>query len=276
MQFYRIAGMALCCLSGIVFAEERPLWEAGAGLSLINFPHYRGADQRNTFLLPFPYIIYRGDVVKLDGQKIRGLFFDNDRFQLDVSLSGSTPSDSADNDARKGMPDLDPTFELGPSLMYNVGRTADRRWELDLRFPFRAVFRTDLSYLKYTGWIFHPHVNLDLHDGWPGPGWNWGVSAGPLISDGRYHRYFYNVESKFATAQRPAYSTDGGYSGLRVTGSLSKRFPKFWVGAFLRYDGLAGAKFEDSPLVKRKNDVSFGLAVAWIFSESSTKVEAKE
>jgi hypothetical protein len=53
---------------------------------------------------------------------------------------------------------------------------------------------------------------------------------------------------------------------------LSKRFPKFWVGSFVRYDNLSGSTFEDSPLVRQKDYFAAGLAISWIISESSTRV----
>ncbi len=253
-------------------AEEKPLWEFGIGAALINFPDYRGADQRTTYLLPYPYVVYRGDILKVDGDRIRGLFFESERLQLDVSASGSVPADSGDNEARRGMPDLDPTFEIGPALFVNLARARDRRWDLDLRLPFRLVYRTDLSYLHYTGWIFNPHLNYDLHGVWPAPGWNFGVSSGPLFAARRYHEYFYDVGAAFATPERPEFHAAGGYSGFRTTFALSKRFERYWVGAFIRYDALSGARFEDSPLVKSKNDVSAGIGVTWILKQSQRMV----
>jgi hypothetical protein len=55
--------------------------------------------------------------------------------------------------------------------------------------------------------------------------------------------------------------------------SLSRRFPRFWVGGFARYDTLKGAAFEPSPLVRRDYAFMAGIAVAWVFAESSNKVE---
>jgi len=38
-------------------ADQVPLWEAGAGFAYIDFPHYRGSDQRESYLLPMPYVV---------------------------------------------------------------------------------------------------------------------------------------------------------------------------------------------------------------------------
>ena len=54
--------------------------------------------------------------------------------------------------------------------------------------------------------------------------------------------------------------------------ALSKRFPKFWVGGFARYDSLRGAAFEESPLVTSKRYVATGFAISWILGESRERV----
>ena len=78
------------------------------------------------------------------------------------------------------------------------------------------------------------------------------------------------------TAERPAYEAHRGYAGMQFLAALSKRFPSFWLGGFVRYDTLSGATFGGSPLVKRKNYLAGGFAVSWIFGESSRKVDAIE
>src|SRR3546814_5015082 len=62
----------------------------------------------------------------------------------------------------------------------------------------------------------------------------------------------------YATADRPAYDAKSGYAGSQFLMSLSKRYPKYWLGAFARWDSLAGAVFADSPLVKRDHYFAAG------------------
>ena len=64
--------------------------------------------------------------------------------------------------------------------------------------------------------------------------------------------------------------------GTQFIAALSKRFPKFWVGAFLRWDTLAGASFVDSPLVTSRDYLSGGFALSWVFGESTQRVEAEQ
>jgi outer membrane protein len=104
------------------------------------------------------------------------------------------------------------------------------------------------------------------------PGWNLGLLAGPLFGSQRQNAYYYSVAPQYATPARPAYEAPSGYAGMQYTMGMSKRFPNFWLGAFLRYGNLSGARFEDSPLVVQKDSLAAGVALSWIFGESSTRV----
>lgn len=254
-------------------AEQLPLWEAGLGAAIISFPHYRGSDERRSWVLPFPYVVYRGEFLQADERKVRGLFFKTEQVELDVSVNGTPPVDSGENEARQGMPDLDATLEIGPSLNLLLLRTNDRRTRLELRLPVRAALASDFSHVNLAGWLFQPNLNLDMHDPLGFERWKLGLLAGPMFSDRRYNQYFYGVDPAFATATRPAYNASGGYAGTQLLVSLSKRFQEVWVGGFAKWDTLNNAVFADSPLVKTNRYFAAGLAVAWIFGESKVRVE---
>ncbi len=130
--------------------------------------------------------------------------------------------------------------------------------------------------LKDIGWVFSPRLNLDIIDVAEFAGWDMGILAGPLFGSQRNHDYFYSVPPQYATASRPAFDAEGGYAGSQFLMSLSKRFPKFWLGAFARWDSLKGAAFVDSPLVKSDQAFAAGIGIAWVLGESSTRVEADE
>jgi outer membrane scaffolding protein for murein synthesis (MipA/OmpV family) len=254
-------------------AESLPLWEIGVGIAAISFPDYRGANERHTWVLPYPHIIYRGEFLQADEQRKRGLLFRSDRLELDVSVDGTVPVDSSKNDARRGMPDLDATLEIGPALNVLMMESDNRKVRLELRLPVRAVLASDFSYIRDTGWVFQPNLNADIRDPLGYAGWNLGLLAGPVFSDKRYNRYFYAVDPAFATAARPAYSPGGGYGGSQFIAALSKRYREFWVGGFAKWDTLNDAAFVDSPLVKDRQLFSAGIAVAWILDQSKTMVE---
>jgi hypothetical protein len=175
------------------------------------------------------------------------------------------------------MPDLDPTFELGPALKIKLWESKEDNFKLSLSLPVRAFFSTDFSSVRHEGWVFSPRINLVKDDLIPDTGLNLGISAGPMFADSGYHAYFYTVEPEYATAGRPAYSAGGGYSGSTLTVGLSKKaYEKFIFSAFASADFLQGASFEDSPLVKRETSMMSGLSVSWIFYKSAKTVNVEK
>lgn len=265
------AALALAA-AGLAHAELKPEWELGAGATVFTLPDYRGSDESRTYVLPFPYVIYRGERLRVDRQGLRGMFFESDRVELDLSLSATPPVDEK-NRAREGMPQLHPTVEAGPRVNFILLRDRANERALTLRLPVRAVLATDFSDARWAGYIVHPHLSADLRPRFLGGKWNLGLQAGPLYGSGRYHDYFYSVEPQFATAGRPAYDARSGYSGAVALGSITRRFDKVWVGAFARYDSLKGAAFESSPLVRRDAALMWGFAAAYVFTESARHVQ---
>ncbi len=271
---------ALCLLCALAAAapaaaEELPLWELGVGVGGFALPDYRGADQGRGYVLPVPYVVYRGDFLKADRRGIRGELFDTDRIELNISVAASLPVDSSRNAARAGMPDLRPSLELGPSLEFALWRSRDGRSLLELRLPLRAAFTLESS-PQGIGWVATPNLNLDLPGRGALAGWNFGLLAGPVYGSRRQHEYFYGVAPEFATPARPAYDAPGGYAGLQFLAAASRRFAGFWVGAFVRADTLSGAAFEASPLLKRDTYVAAGAGIAWVLGVSRERVEAAE
>ena len=257
-------------------ADRFPLWEAGVGIAGIRLPDYRGSDQTRVHILPVPYFVYRGEFLQVDREKVRGLFLRREHWESDVSVGATVPVKSGDNAARRGMPDLDATIEVGPSLNFFLQHSSDGKFKLDMRLPLRAVNATDLHKVRQVGWIFQPNLNLDVHDLFGSLGWNLGILGGPLFGGRRYHRYLYGVDPPFASAARPAYNAAGGYGGTQFIAAISKRYPRLWLGGFVKYDNLSGAVFADSPLVKRKQNVSAGLAVTFVLGRSERSVEASD
>lgn len=246
-------------------AGSSPLWELGLGAASLHLPHYRGSDQSHTWLLPAPYAVYRGPILRADRDGARAVLIESQRVDLDLSLAAGAPTKSRDNRARSGMPDLAPTIEFGPNL--NLTLAEGSSWKLQARLPVRAVF-TLQSRPKSVGFTTSPVLNLDLRV----QGWNLGLQGGPLAATRRQHAYFYSVDPAFATAARPAYAAPGGAAGWRFTVSASRRFADLWLGAFVRADSLSGARFDDSPLVKRRQHAAAGLALSWVFARSSRHV----
>jgi outer membrane scaffolding protein for murein synthesis (MipA/OmpV family) len=265
--------LAAACWTVPSHAKEEPLWEFGLGLGAIAFEDYRGSDTVHAYPVPVPYVIYNGKFLKADREGVRGTLFNQDKFEINLSVNLTTP---VRNDSeRSGMPDLKSTVELGPSFDIHLFRSEDARFKLDLRMPLRAAATIEGS-PQVIGWTFTPRFNLDIADLKGLKGWNLGFLAGPLFADRRYNQYFYSVASQYATLSRPEYQASGGYAGTQSIAALSKRYPKFWAGAYMRYDTLAGAVFVDSPLVQRRSYWSAGFGFAWMLRRSSSMVEVPD
>jgi outer membrane protein len=244
---------------------DQPLWEAGMGVGVLRLPHYRGSDQSHTWVLPVPYVVYRGDLLRADRDGARARLFNDERFDVDVSAAATAPTRSEDNRAREGMPDLAPTVEIGPNINYTLSR--GEQWKLQARLPIRAAFTLE-SGPDMIGWMATPNVNLDMRV----HGWNVGMLTGPIFGTRRINGYFFDVAPEFATAERPAYQSRGGYAGWRLLGAVSRRLGDFWVGGYVSGDSVRNARFHDSPLVRQRETVAFGIAVSWIFAESDQRV----
>jgi outer membrane scaffolding protein for murein synthesis (MipA/OmpV family) len=272
--------LGLFTLLGLFAADfahaDKPLWEAGAGIAALSFPDYRGADHRQEYVLPVPFFIYRGEILKADREGMRGMLMKEDNVEIQISLNGSVPVKSSNNSARTGMPDLPATFEIGPSLHLTLLGSAKEKSNLDLRLPLRPVFSIGAGGVHSVGWLFQPQLNLDLRDFAGLDGWHVGMLAGPIFGDAHYHQHFYGVDPAYATPDRPAYQARGGYAGAQFITGLSKRFPNYWVGAFVKFDTVNHAVFVDSPLVKAQSNFSAGFAVSWIFGASETMVKDDE
>lgn len=256
--------LALLAAPACSLADEAK-WEAGLGAGGLRLPHYRGSDQYHSWLLPVPFFVYRGKVLRADRDGARAVLFDGERFDFDLSASGSPPTKSDGDRARQGMPDLDPNLEIGPKMNVRLGQ--GEGWKLHLRLPLRAVM-TVTSHPKLIGWNFEPVLNADLHAG----AWNIGLLAGPLWADRRLNGTLYDVAPAYATATRPAYSAPGGYAGWQATAGFSRRVGAIWIGGYVRRDSVAGAVFDGSPLVRSRQDTSLGLAMAWVFAASAERV----
>lgn len=252
---------------------ERPLWELGLGAGALTLPDYRGAADRTRYLLPVPYVVYRGEWLRADREGARAVLLEARRAEVDLSLNASPPARSDSRGPRAGMDDLPATVEFGPNVNYTLWRPASGRARVDLRLPLRAVMTLERS-PRYVGSVFAPHLNLDL--AYLAGGWRLGLQAGPLFATRRYHHHFYGVDAPDAQPGRPAYRASGGYGGWQALAAVSRRFERTWVGAFVRYDHVGGASFADSPLVERRHGVAAGIAVSWVLATSERRVLVEE
>lgn len=242
-----------------------PLWEVGLGAGVISLPDYRGSNETRELLLPILNGVYRGDKLRIDRRGIRGLIYESGNTAINISGDFGLPVNSDKNTARSGMPDLKFSFHLGPSFEYliNDDKLADSI--MVFKFPVQLVLATDLPKLNSEGFFIYPHINY-IKNG----NWRLGVAAGAAFASKAFHDYYYSVAPQFAiNGSRPAYAASGGFSGIRVSLALSKRYKKYWIGVFARYENLNNVSFDDSPLFKQNHSLMIGAGISWIFATSS-------
>ena len=252
-------------------APIKPLWELGVAAGGTYSPDYPAADKNSLHGLALPYAIYRGDLLRLGKDSIaKGVFIDNDYIELNVSLAASFNANSSDNNARRGMPDLDYLGEIGPQLKIKLGELYGGRTELQL--PVRAVFSTDLSRVDHRGYLFNPRFYYERKNIF-NSSIDMDSSIGSSFATKKLHEYYYRVEPQFATATRPAYEAGGGYLGSKITLGLSYGITdRIWIyfGGQVGYYG--GAANEDSPLFRQKVNSSIHVAFTWSIFQSDTRV----
>ncbi len=263
--------MACCMWHASGMAQEKPLWEVGLGIATVHFPAYRGAVETGNQVLPMPYVVYRGDFFKADKDGARAVLFDSDLFEVNLSVAASPPASSSNVKVRRDMHDLRSSLELGPSVDVKLWHSSGHDAALKLFVPVRAAFTLERN-PQDIGWQFTPRIALDVNNplGWRG--WTLGTVAGPIYGSKAQHAYFYGVKPEYSHVDRPAFDAKAGYAGVQLLSALWTRLPSCWVGGFVRYDNLRGAVFENSPLVTRKSGYSGGVAVSWIFGQSSQRV----
>lgn len=255
----------IAIISGAAFAEKAQ-WELGVGLAAMEIPFYPGSSQSKTYVFPLPHFLYRSEKLEIDNG-IDATVFRTPRLRFNMSADFGVPVNSRDSDARAGMQDLDLVIQLGPSLEITLagGRFKPSHFRLDL--PVRAAIATDFGSLESVGWIFEPRLTYETRRPYK-TGFAYLVSAGLRFSTEELHQYYYDVEPVFVTAQRNQFDAQGGYSGLFVDYIANWRADDFIFWGLLRYQNLAGAAFEDSPLIEQKDYLLFGVGVTWVFASN--------
>ena len=272
-----LSGFLCVCFISLCHADELPLWEAGAGFTGLSIPDYPGSDERRVYLLPLPYLVYRGDILRVDRKGMYGMLFESDRVELNISADLGVPVKSDTNRARTGMPDIDPVVQIGPLLEVCLFSRCDADTVVKFRLPVRAAVATDLSHYSGIGFVTNPQLNVDFNNVGSGRGWDLGFAFGPVFATEQYNDYYYQVSPQYAIpGVRPSYDATSGYSGTLLVIAATKRFDHLWFGAFARYDDLAGAVFADSPLIRTRHSIMAGFGFAWVFGQSSILVQADQ
>jgi len=262
--------MTSSCLAQTLSKNERPLWELGLFNGMARLPHYRGSDEYKLYALPLPYLIYRGKIIQSDKYGIKGIFFKTKHLESSLSFYGNPPV-GGDNRARKGMPDLDALFEIGPAIKWFF-KDRESPDSLYLLIALRGVSSVnfdsgiDLAYQGLHGGVNLIYSNRSL---FAQNNLEFDLNVGIDFADYDFNSYFYDVSSNYVLPERGYYESDGGYAGFSVSASLQKKITQsLSLGGYSRWDNIDGAVFDDSPLVKQKNNFVIGCALIWKIAES--------
>ena len=247
-----------------------PLWEVGLGIGALNQSYYTGTKQRRTFAFPVIIPTYRGKVFKSDDKGVRAQLFKSDRIKLDLSADFNLAIDSDEIELRKGMDDIENVLQVGPSFEVLIKNNQKDRWFLN--FPVRGVFEVGGEGVDYSGFNFSPNLFYQRDFNLLKNKWRFGATVGPQFGNADYHDVFYGVDNKHATADRNAFETSSGYSGSRLQLTMNTKNQKRFILWFLRYENIAGASFDDSPLVETNDNLTVGFLYTHIFFQSKTLV----
>ncbi len=243
-------------------SQQGFVWDAGVSFASLSFPAYRGSKVRETLALPLPSFSFSSEKLSLgrDGAKVD--VYDARRVHFNLSAAGSLPVDSDDIPLRSGMPDLSPSIELGPALI--IVLPCWRGWVCLQETLARGVIASDFEQVETIGWTLQPRLTFrrsapkqarHKHD--------WDITLGPVYATRLYHDYFYTVEPRFATTERPAYQARSGFSGWRFSLTHVYQFGEFGIYSYVSYDNMRDTAFADSPLLETKDYVLGGIALRW-------------
>ena len=266
----------LLCLPTLANADALPLWEIGVGGGALRIPDYRGAQNARNYPYPFAIPFYRGKYLRSDEDGVRGEVLMSERIKFDFSLDGNVPVKSSQVAVRQGMPDLAPSFQIGPALNIKLWHSAKEASSLIAFLPMRLAIAVDLPQLEHIGYTFSPRLNYNQKLELMGGNWHLGIGVGLEYGSESFHDYYYRVDPQYATASRPAYDAAGGFAGYRSVVTCYRRFSNVWFSIYGRYDRIDNAVFEHSPLAPRKDGTTVGFLATWILFHSDTMVDERD
>jgi outer membrane scaffolding protein for murein synthesis (MipA/OmpV family) len=244
------------------------LWEVGALAAGISQQAYPGSDERVQRATLLPFVVYRGRVLRAEGDTAGLRAIKTENFELNVGVSGSFGAGGQGLQARRGMPSLGTLLEFGPRARWRLGAApGGGQWRLEL--PVRAVFDVSDSF-AHRGWTLEPEITWDRRLA----GWRVSLSGSAIFGDARLADTFYGVAPAYAVAGRPAYDARAGLLALRLaTGFMKDLSPDWRLFGFARVDSVHGAANRTSPLVRQDSGATVGLGVSYTWLRSERRAQ---
>lgn len=249
--------------------SNKSLYEFGVVGGAGFVPDYPASDQGRMRYLAFPLFRYRGMRLRSDEEdNLKARLFLNPLYGIDFSGSGAFSANSDDNKARKGMKDLDWMGEIGPRFYVFLMKT-DKLW---IRFflPLRMAFSTDLLSTTYQGLVLAPSLSTRYY-------FDESKFNSVILNVTRTHtthqvqEFYFEVQNKDATADRPRYDARSGYMG--TSAALAYIFEKDKLGlvggiSVTSYKGSANA---GSPLHRSDFNGAAFVGFSYLFSQSEER-----
>jgi len=254
---------------------EKPRWAFGVGLGYVAGHDYPASANKNRRLIGLPFFVYRGPVLRVGDGGVGAVAIEKPRFRFDMSVSASLNANSADNELRQGMPDLDYLLELGPRLvarLYKSESAAGATTEVNVSLKTRAVLATDFRQLDHTGWVWGGSLTARRGNLF-GSRWTAFASLSTLWGSKRIQAYFYDVPDAFATENRQSFTARSGYLGSRVfTGAAATFDKRLRVFAGLQFGLYAGAANRASPLFESTESIGAAIGIVYTIAASKNRV----
>lgn len=245
-----------------------PLWEVGLFAMGASQQAYPGAAQQLDRGLLLPYLVYRGEVLRVDrgGVGLRKVI--SPTVELDVGFSGAFGTRAGEIDARQGMPELGTLVEFGPRIQWKLSDGLGGG-QLRADFALRGVF--DLTdHMSAKGLALEPELVYARNSS---TGWRYSAGVGLVVGDARLNDTLYGVAPAYATPTRPAYTAGAGLIASRLSLYVSRSLsPDLRLSAYTRLDSVAGAANQASPLVQKSTGASAGVWLTYTLARSATLV----
>lgn len=261
-------------------SKGKPLWQFGFGAGGGVTPHYPASNQSSLRFLALPTFRYRGQILRSDDDGTRARLIRFEETEIDLSGSASFPVSSSDNDARRGMPELDWIGEVGPraGVRWRIRRENGLKGDLlRLLFPLRTVFSSDGASLRHRGYVFQPEISFERilsKSNFLNSEISVEFDTNMTILDEGLANYFFGVAPDFATPVRNQFRALSGPLSIS-TGLVLLISPRegktagssFFVGIRNTSTGISVNR--ESPLHKVDQTLSFftGVNIYWFNSQ---------
>lgn len=251
---------------------KKPKYEIGGGFAYFNIPNYPGSRGSELRFIPFPIVIYRGDIFRIDEDGTRARIIKKKVYEFGFSGGLNFAIKEKDNEIRRGMGDTGALVGLGPALIFNLLKTDSKKViaGLGLRSNFEFNSTSDINYRgltvdPYIRFLYKPSVKSQF---------TFLSSWNIIFGEKKYNDFFYGVAPDKVTANRAAYEAKAGIveSTTFLGFTYDTRYKlSLFAGGY--YSNLSIAANKRSNLLEKEHNFGVGAGLTWLFHQSKELVE---